>query len=118
MFATGPAPEIVAGDQDRCVLEIGAVEQIIGIGAQRLERALAHPLARRGLQPVRGNDDVGVDILEPERDRATFDFFQRGHAINSRTSVSLPVTAAARSEERLVGKECVSTFRSRWSPYH
>src|SRR3546814_436803 len=23
-----------------------------------------------------------------------------------------------RSEERLVGKECVSTFRSRWSPYH
>src|SRR3546814_20461968 len=24
----------------------------------------------------------------------------------------------ARSEERLVGKECVSTCRSRWSPYH
>src|SRR3546814_11919664 len=23
-----------------------------------------------------------------------------------------------RSEERSVGKECVSTFRSRWSPYH
>src|SRR3546814_17192274 len=23
-----------------------------------------------------------------------------------------------RSEERLVGKECVSTCRSRWSPYH
>src|SRR3546814_10274083 len=22
------------------------------------------------------------------------------------------------SEERRVGKECVSTFRSRWSPYH
>src|SRR3546814_5370684 len=26
--------------------------------------------------------------------------------------------AARRSEERRVGKECVSTFRSRWSPYH
>src|SRR3546814_11911354 len=25
--------------------------------------------------------------------------------------------AAVRSEERRVGKECVSTFRSRWSPY-
>src|SRR3546814_11836098 len=25
--------------------------------------------------------------------------------------------AALRSEERRVGKECVSTFRSRWSPY-
>src|SRR3546814_18447441 len=23
-----------------------------------------------------------------------------------------------RSEERRVGKECVSTWRSRWSPYH
>ena len=26
--------------------------------------------------------------------------------------------AGARSEERRVGKECVSTCRSRWSPYH
>src|SRR3546814_6198606 len=26
--------------------------------------------------------------------------------------------AIARSEERRVGKECVSTCRSRWSPYH
>src|SRR3546814_14018715 len=25
---------------------------------------------------------------------------------------------AARSEERRVGKECLSTCRSRWSPYH
>src|SRR3546814_5033279 len=25
---------------------------------------------------------------------------------------------ARRSEERRVGKECVSTCRSRWSPYH
>src|SRR3546814_4357998 len=31
-----------------------------------------------------------------------------------------PVAPAAqrRSEERRVGKECVSTCRSRWSPYH
>src|SRR3546814_4801012 len=28
--------------------------------------------------------------------------------------ISLPM----RSEERRVGKECVSTCRSRWSPYH
>src|SRR3546814_17108098 len=26
--------------------------------------------------------------------------------------------ALARSEERRVGKECVSTCRSRWTPYH
>src|SRR3546814_19594350 len=29
-----------------------------------------------------------------------------------------PFAAAVRSEERRVGKECVSTCRSRWSPYH
>src|SRR3546814_12595349 len=28
------------------------------------------------------------------------------------------LNATARSEERRVGKECVSTFRSRWSTYH
>src|SRR3546814_2586063 len=27
-------------------------------------------------------------------------------------------TKSGRSEERRVGKECVSTCRSRWSPYH
>ena len=34
----------------------------------------------------------------------------RSHQVRSRLS--------ARSEERRVGKECVSTCRSRWSPYH
>src|SRR3546814_13627165 len=31
---------------------------------------------------------------------------------------TLGTTFAVRSEERRVGKECVSTCRSRWSPYH
>src|SRR3546814_19996942 len=30
----------------------------------------------------------------------------------------LDVATLTRSEERRVGKECVSTCRSRWSPYH
>src|SRR3546814_8738878 len=34
-------------------------------------------------------------------------------------TVGATISAAAlRSEERRVGKECVSTCRSRWSPYH
>src|SRR3546814_5815267 len=32
--------------------------------------------------------------------------------------LSATVEALLRSEERRVGKECVSTCRSRWSPYH
>src|SRR3546814_6951547 len=47
-------------------------------------------------------------------------------ATTSATSSSPPSTPCrscassrrARSEERRVGKECVSTCRSRWSPYH
>src|SRR3546814_3720151 len=31
---------------------------------------------------------------------------------------SVPSRCISRSEERRVGKECVSTCRSRWSPYH
>src|SRR3546814_13573113 len=31
---------------------------------------------------------------------------------------SHPIPPDRRSEERRVGKECVSTCRSRWSPYH
>ena len=33
-------------------------------------------------------------------------------------SVSNGCIEGARSEERRVGKECVSLCRSRWSPYH
>src|SRR3546814_8242381 len=38
---------------------------------------------------------------------------QRQAALHKRSS-----WARLRSEERRVGKECVSTCRSRWSPYH
>src|SRR3546814_17283150 len=33
-------------------------------------------------------------------------------------NVDMIVQNVSRSEERRVGKECVSTCRSRWSPYH
>src|SRR3546814_11525292 len=35
-----------------------------------------------------------------------------------RISVKTTAQVSGRSEERRVGKECVSTCRSRWSPYH
>src|SRR3546814_19083227 len=43
-------------------------------------------------------------LLAPER------YFETPHHQRS--------VPASRSEERRVGKECVSTCRSRWSPYH
>src|SRR3546814_13926519 len=40
-----------------------------------------------------------------------------GHADGDTDLVAVALREA-RSEERRVGKECVSTCRSRWSPYH
>src|SRR3546814_15401729 len=40
------------------------------------------------------------------------------HAIARLVFHPLIPNVQARSEERRVGKECVSTCRSRWSPYH
>src|SRR3546814_4539359 len=39
------------------------------------------------------------------------------HAMSYRMPPHI-VAGLGRSEERRVGKECVSTCRSRWSPYH
>src|SRR3546814_3993409 len=44
---------------------------------------------------------------------------KRGHGgIETVPLLKLNGKAFARSEERRVGKECVSTCRSRWLPYH
>src|SRR3546814_13201290 len=44
---------------------------------------------------------------------------ERVHRAASESLLPTPPTiwAGKRSEERRVGKECVSTFRPRWSPY-
>src|SRR3546814_9846628 len=41
-----------------------------------------------------------------------------GPGSGSPLAFALRRVLSARSEERRVGKECVSTCRSRWSPYH
>src|SRR3546814_21071873 len=40
-----------------------------------------------------------------------------GHATKEGKKLPAPHCPPLRSEERRVGKECVSTCRSRWSPY-
>src|SRR3546814_20178377 len=44
---------------------------------------------------------------------ASLEFARQGIRVNT----VCPGTILTRSEERRVGNECVSTFRSRWSPY-
>src|SRR3546814_14497585 len=58
------------------------------------------------------NDQSYVDQVE--------DLLQRGCEIDvmgSQMHLFNPQQCLDRSEERSVGKECVSTCRSRWSPY-
>src|SRR3546814_2542588 len=71
-----------------------------------------HPAGRAGA-PCRRGDGRGVR-LGLGRDHL------QGKAARSRRDLlpDLRGGARARSEERRVGKECVSTCRSRWSPYH
>src|SRR3546814_17409155 len=40
-----------------------------------------------------------------------------GASVSGR-GMPLPFILFSRSEERRVGQECVTPFRSRWSPYH
>src|SRR3546814_7666842 len=58
--------------------------------------------------------DQGIFGLGQDLDQRRFvEFVEGGH--DRQTADQL---GDQRSEERRVGKECVSTCRSRWSPYH
>src|SRR3546814_16174447 len=74
-------------------------------------RVVAHPrlgpFARALLVARRRADDLGREFGDDQR--LASDRERKVHRI---------ICLHIRSEERRVGKECVSTCRSRWSPYH
>src|SRR3546814_16092684 len=62
------------------------------------------------------NSDSSWTTRHLSRGNTIHHYVAYNHLVNSvHISVYLP---RSRSEERRVGKECVSTCRSRWSPYH
>src|SRR3546814_12993076 len=82
-------------------------------GVTGLTRGLAVDLGKEGITvncicpgPIR----TGMTDAVPEADKAVF--------ARRRTALRRYGEPEERSEERRVGKECVSTCRSRWSPYH
>src|SRR3546814_8400605 len=68
------------------------------------------------LLPVIGEnvDDVLGVVYLKDLVKQTYHLPDGGRNVN----VCDVMRPAVRSEERRVGKECVSTCRSRWSPYH
>src|SRR3546814_3854230 len=65
---------------------------------------------------------MGVVNVTPDSFSDGGDFADPAHAIAEglamREAGADILDIGGRSEERRVGKECVSTCRSRWSPYH
>src|SRR3546814_20346424 len=96
---------------DVCSSDLGGASQLAISPelAARLGNEVRAQLARHpeGVRPVLL---CSLDVRRHLRKLMEVDFFD------------LPVLSyqelAPRSEERRVGKECVSTGRSRWSPYH
>src|SRR3546814_18872066 len=92
---------------------------------QRLDRALRHDVGV-GFLLLREVEAAGrapaVDTPPPfaEIARLMAFFLPRGDQRAERASgvAEHREVDGDRSEERRVGKECVSTCRSRWSPYH
>src|SRR3546814_19649137 len=77
--------------EDRRIIILGRAEKMAILAIGREIDGIARPLERRfELRP------------------------QRGLVFDNQYSHHAPF----RSEERRVGKECVSTCRTRWSPYH
>src|SRR3546814_14239325 len=84
--------------------------RIIGPGLDLLSALVMIPAA---LKPV-----VFGDALPSEcRHGAAYDLRLCQHGIARKRALA-GQDRQIRSEERRLGKECVSTCRSRWSPYH
>src|SRR3546814_4377762 len=62
------------------------------------------------------NNDIAL-ITPPGRQPILVTAYYINDTTNSRARKEV-LAKVGRSEERRVGKECVSTCRSRWSPYH
>src|SRR3546814_18832077 len=90
----------------------------IRVGAHRGMALLAERLAAAGL-PVFRFDRRGIGDSTGANDGYTSSGPDIAAAVRAfRAQVPHLSTLIGRSEERRVGKECVSTCRSRWSAYH
>src|SRR3546814_19445182 len=86
----------------------------------------------RGLSQADPNLDYSLDACASDvtgfvRALGIGDYHLVGHSMGARIAIRVARHDATgihkmvwvdRSEERRVGKECVSTCRSRWAPYH
>src|SRR3546814_12091541 len=104
---------------DRLIgLSRGAAEQLgiaDGVTAVRVRRTNP-PAAERRL--LRAGEPVRERIATPQSLLAILRTKAKELPVPKAAVAAASAPASPRSEERRVGKECVSPGRSRWSPYH
>src|SRR3546814_18799776 len=93
------------------------VAKTVGEAALPIAKAVA-PIAA-GLPPETAVR-AALDLAGPTRQNSELQITPpaRSLASTKREGPLFDQARSFRSEERRVGKECVSTCRSRWSPYH
>src|SRR3546814_14002582 len=96
--------DIAEVHRERHGLRLQGTDQVEGA---EFDGAVDHAEADGGLDSAAADHDPG-----PAAEHAGFD------PVPAAGIGVPPADRPVRSEERRVGKECVSTCRSRWSPYH
>src|SRR3546814_13740208 len=79
------------------------------------------PADTPGIEIIRNVGVYGHDEIEGTHAYVNYNDVRipKDHLLGNRgEGFAVAQTRLGRSEERRVGKECVSTCRSRWSPYH
>src|SRR3546814_15077271 len=89
---------------DVCSSDLGE-QQAAGGDEEEGEEAGGVALFHQNLEKERRHQYDATEVEKEGAEAAAVARHQRAHLLH-------------RSEERRVGKECVSTCRSRWSPYH
>src|SRR3546814_21122499 len=88
----------------------GMMGSLSGLAAHQLgATVIKAAIERAGIQGETVDEVIMGNVLQAGQGQAP--------ARQAALGAGLPL-GVGRSEERRVGKECVSTCRSRWSPYH
>src|SRR3546814_13817078 len=89
------------------------------IGLMLLSAKASHDSIIKGLEN-HADDYITKPFHLDELELRVYNLILRQQTLRNyyHRQLSVPGEPPDRSEERRVGKECVSTCRSRWSPYH
>ena len=103
------------GDESVAVATVAGVVSFKGKVIEGMSVSKGTPLVVLSSKNMADGDPVQKARIAYEVSKKEY---ERMKALVGNKIVSEKEFAQARSEERRVGKECVSTCRSRWSPYH